>query len=131
MPFLCPSCKRPHLEITCGIELPPDSRSDEITLQALHCSACSFAATAVYEESRRGSLDSECVNHEGYGFPPARVEEIEELIGRCPEPSRGSCQCASHRLLGRTKGGRWSGLDDLAPVESFPMTLACEDKDKL
>jgi hypothetical protein len=59
MSFVGPECHANSLAITQSIELPPDGRSDEISLQIVACQACGFAGTAVYEESRRGALDSE------------------------------------------------------------------------
>ena len=42
MGFICPKCRGISLEITSTIELPPDSRSDEITVQILKCTKCGF-----------------------------------------------------------------------------------------
>ena len=66
MSFLCPECSSRSLNIILSLELPPDSRSDEITLQTVECSQCGFSGIAVYEESRRGALDSESVDHYSY-----------------------------------------------------------------
>ena len=55
MSFACPECLTKSLKITAKLELPPDSRSDEITVQVVACSRCGFAGVAVYEESRRGA----------------------------------------------------------------------------
>jgi len=41
-----------------------------------------IAGLAVYEESQRGSLGSECFNHLGYACSPADVSRIRELIKR-------------------------------------------------
>ena len=74
MAFVCPECHTSEsLRITRSLELPPDSRSDEITLQIIRCSSCRFAGVAVYEESRRGRLDDEtrhdcCLVHPVGGF---------------------------------------------------------------
>ncbi len=66
MPFQCPECSTKTLKITHKLELPPDSRSDEITLQIIECSGCGFGGIAVYEESRRGALDDDSFDHTGY-----------------------------------------------------------------
>ena len=66
MGFLCPKCLDYSLNIVEKLELPPDSRSDEITLQIIKCEKCSFEGVAVYEEARRGNLDDYTFNHTGY-----------------------------------------------------------------
>lgn len=121
MPFACPECGDPaSLGITSSIELPPDSRSDEIALQIVACARCRFRAAAVYEESRRGSLDSEAVDHRGYRVSRESLDSLIARIGACPEPANRGCGCESHRELGRTDdGGRWRGLAETAG--SFPM----------
>ena len=75
MPFRCPACHQPSLEIVQSLELPADDQWDEIAVQELRCSgpACGFRGIAVYEESRRGALDSECVVHTGYVLTPAGI----------------------------------------------------------
>ena len=124
MPFICPECAQRTLAITEALELPPDSRSDEITLQAVSCSACGFAGLAVYEESRRGSFDTESVDHRGYRVSRADLHVILRAVRRCPRPSDPRCGCAAHRELGRTSAsGRWDGLRDVELKESFPMVL--------
>ena len=66
MEFVCTKCLGASMKITSSIELPPDSRSDEITVQTLKCSKCGFAGLGIYEESRRRRLDSESFHHHGY-----------------------------------------------------------------
>lgn len=57
MAFICPQCfGKGTLEIKVSMQLPSDSRSDEIALQTVGCSQCGFQGLAVYEESRRGTL---------------------------------------------------------------------------
>jgi len=84
MPFLCPSCNKPSLEIVRSIELPPDDEWDEITVQTLVCSgaACGFSGIGIYEESRRGALDSECVRHTGYATLSGDAAKVAALIRR-------------------------------------------------
>jgi hypothetical protein len=114
VPFRCPECSHSSLKIERRIELPPDSRSDEIALQIVTCSQCGFAGIAVYEESRRGALDSESVDHRAYRTTPADLKIIRQAIRACPKPRDNRCRCASHRRLGRKDAsGRWSGLADV------------------
>ena len=121
MAFACPECGNPgSLRITTSIELPPDSRSDEIALQIVACARCGFRAAAVYEESRRGSLDSEAVDHRGHRVPGATLNSLIARIDACPDPADCGCRCESHQRLGRTDdSGRWCGLEDA--TDRFPM----------
>ena len=123
MPFTCPACSVSRsLTIDATLELPPDSRSDEIAVQLIHCSRCDFTGIAVYEESRRGSLDSESVDHYGYSVSAAELDDIRELIRFCPAPRKPRCNCAAHRQLGaRNASGRWSGLREIRRRNSFPI----------
>ena len=116
MPFACPECGSPgSLRITSSIELPPDSRSDEIALQLVACARCGFRAAAVYEESRRGSLDSEAVDHAGYRVAREALASLAAQIAACPDAGNRGCACESHRILGRTDdSGRWCGLPETA-----------------
>lgn len=120
MSFVCPECARPELEITLSIELPPDARSDEITLQTVECSRCGFQGAAVYEESRRGALDSESWHHQGHRLEKEPLRALVEAIRACPDRRNRGCRCASHRGLGRTDAsGRWVGVPE--STQTFPM----------
>jgi hypothetical protein len=123
MPFLCPQCSRHgSLRITLKIELPPDSRSDEITLQTVRCADCGFAGIAVYEESRRGALDSESFQHVGYEVAKNQLRELRKAIRSCPEPGNWRCPCAAHERLSKTdSSGRWSALHDLEIRGTFAL----------
>jgi hypothetical protein len=125
MPFLCPECSTPRsLKIAAKIELPPDSRSDEITLQIVECSHCHFAGIAVYEESRRGALDSESSSHVGYRVNAKDLRMLKRTIKQCPEPNNPRCECSAHQALGgRDVGGRWNGLQEIACEERFELSL--------
>jgi hypothetical protein len=104
------------------IELPADARSDEIAVQTLRCGHCRFAAMAVYEESRRGALDDESIEHRGYRLSSQELRELRREIRQCPEPRNPRCHCAIHRKLGtRNKAGRWSGLQELRSRDSFEL----------
>jgi len=123
MPFLCPECSRHgSLRIALKIELPPDSRSDEITLQTVRCADCGFAGIAVYEESRRGALDTESFQHIGYQVAKSELRDLRKAIRSCPEPANGRCPCAAHQMLSKTdSSGRWSALDDLETTGTFAL----------
>ena len=103
------------MQINESIELPPDSRSDEISVQILKCLKCGFNALGVYEESRRGNLDSESIDHRGYYVDDATIASIEKMIGQCPEPQKSVCRCRIHRSFSRVnKFGRWNWLDKIS-----------------
>jgi hypothetical protein len=115
MSFRCPECSsRRSLKINLRIELPPDSRSDEIAVQIVNCSQCDFSAIAVYEESRRGAMGSESYDHRGYRVGAADLKTVRQMIKQCPRPRDKRCRCATHRRLGkRDASGRWNGLSDI------------------
>jgi hypothetical protein len=121
VPFVCPECSgHGSLKIVLSIELPPDSRSDEITLQIVKCSNCQFAGIAVYEESRRGPLDHESFHHTGYRVGRSQLRDLRRAIRSCPAPKNPSCRCSAHQMLGRTDaGGRWNALWDLETADAF------------
>jgi hypothetical protein len=125
MSFLCPECSTPKsLRITFKLELLSDSRSDEIALQIVECSHCGFAGIAVYEESRRGALDSESFDHTGYRVSADDLKILEETIKQCPEPANRRCECSTHRTLGRKNTlGRWNALDGIHLEGAFNMEL--------
>jgi len=108
MEFQCPKCHNKTLAIIYRIELPSDARSDEITLQVIRCGGCNFEGIAIYEESRRGALDSETYDHYGYSLDSQELKSIKALIKRCPEPANPRCICDSHQNLNERDGfGRW------------------------
>ena len=80
MALQCPDCTLYTLQTAISIELPPDSRSDEIALQVVRCSQCGFSGLAVYEESRRGALDDESVDHRAYRVSAEAVAAVEKAI---------------------------------------------------
>ena len=110
MAFTCPNCHgRKSLKITQAIDLPPDCRSDEITVQVVTCEACNFQGAAVYEESRRGA--SERAHHVGYKVEIRTLRSLAETIKKCPERRNPHCICPTHRALAWTDdGGRWEGM---------------------
>jgi hypothetical protein len=120
MSFICPECHANSLAITHTIELPPDGRSDEITLQVVACKECGFRGTAVYEESRRGA--EEYWHHQGCIVPKASVTRLSKLIRQCPSPKSVRCQCASHQTLGQTNEfGIWYPPDWATSEKTFLM----------
>ncbi len=95
MPFLCPECSSPRsLKISLKIELPPDSRSDEIALQVVTCFQCGFAGIAVYEESRRGALDTESFDHRGYRVSADDLKAVNEMMKQPVDGRRGCNRCS-------------------------------------
>lgn len=99
MPLICPQCQRGTLRVETSLELPPDARSDEISVQIVECSACGFEGVGVYRESRRGALDDEVVDHVCHTATPEVLSRIHGLIGRCRRQGDASCSCAAHRAL--------------------------------
>jgi hypothetical protein len=126
MPFQCPQCKTRHsLEIEASLELPADSRSEEISLQVVRCSACSFRGLAVYEQARFTPLESESWEHIGYWVSPDAVSSVLNLIQSCPEPQNSHCGCFAHTSLGQKDiRGVWKGLAELERGHTFLMRLA-------
>jgi len=124
MPFLCPRCSTRSLDITSQIELPPDSRSDEITLQIVECSRCNFAGIAVYQESRRGALDSESIDHTGHHVSADDLKALKRTIRQCPKPGNRRCKCPAHSALSsQDASGRWNALKDVHLEGFFALVL--------
>ncbi|KON32098.1 MAG: hypothetical protein AC479_07875 [miscellaneous Crenarchaeota group-6 archaeon AD8-1] len=124
MVFKCPICFGGTLQITSSIELPPDSRSDEIAVQILKCSKCGFAGLGVYEETRRGELDSESFYHRGYYTDDFTLASIEKMIGECPKPKKSCCKCSIHSSLAFVnKFGRWVWLEKIPHKETFELQI--------
>ncbi len=122
MPFECIGCGQETLSIIASIELPPDNRSDEISLQLVKCSLCGFEGAAVYEESRRGNLMEDCWDHYGYQIGPQDFQRCLAWIQTCPSPHLADCDCPIHRLLNkRDASDRWIGLDVFDLCEPFQL----------
>lgn len=123
MSFICPDCSGRRLRIASSLELPPDGWWDEIALQVVQCPECGFRGAAVYEESRRGALDSEAWNHRGLRLAEGPLRTLIEDVAACPEPTSPGCRCATHQRWGRTDAaGRWPGVPESAG--GFPLTPA-------
>lgn len=125
MPFMCPKCNNTgSLEIAASIELPPDSAWDEISLQVVECSNCGFSGPAVYEESRRGSLDDEAWNHQGFTMDDLSLAILKRTIKKCPNPKNSRCKCSSHAELGRADlHGTWIGIQGLGEQAPYNLQL--------
>lgn len=125
MAFECPDCAAAGaLRITGRLELPADSRSDEITLQTVGCRRCGFDGIAVYEESRRGVLGDESVDHTGYRVGREDLLALRSAMRGCPAPGDPRCGCDAHQEYGRRdRGGRWAGLAGMTVAGTFPMRM--------
>jgi len=125
MSFFCPQClTRNTLEIVLSIELLPDRRSDEISLQVVSCSVCAFRGLAVYEETRHGQSGSDSWNHIGYWVSPDAVESVSAAIRSCPNPFNPRCACTAHADLGeRDVYGKWRGLLEMERGHTFKMRI--------
>lgn len=122
MTLACPDCGG-SLAIRSRIELPSDSRSDEIAVQILECPACNFKGVGVYEESRRGAEDS--WDHTSHRLPAGELEALAGQIARCPNPADARCGCPTHAALGRRdESGRWAGVEGLG--SAAPIRLAAD-----
>ena len=80
MGLQCPKCMNYTLKIQSSLELPPDSRSDENTIQIIGCGYCDFEGIAIYEESRRGNIDDSLVNHTGYIVSASALDQIKKAV---------------------------------------------------
>ena len=125
MGFVCPGCNQPGgLAIGKRMELPSDSRSDEITVQLIRCQSCDFRGVAIYEESRRGGLDDESIDHRGYKLDKAEWTRLNKLVAACPHPRDPKCGCKSHIQLGwRNEYGRWNRLEGFGLGGEFNMII--------
>lgn len=125
MSFKCPQCSTNNsLRIIQSIELAADARSDEISLQIVYCSSCNFEALAVYEESRRGSLSSDAVDHYCYAAARNIIQLTRTLIRQCPDRKVAGCECASHVKLNlRDISGRWIPPGFEAGMPRYPLEL--------
>jgi len=112
MAYKCAACGHQHsLTVKASIDLPADSRSDEIALQIIQCASCGFRGIAVYAESHRGALDDDSFEHVGYFSDEKSVNKLAGLIKKCPDPHNKRCSCQAHQTLSITdRSGRWHGL---------------------
>lgn len=124
IPLICPKCSEGTLKISSSIELVPDSRSDEISVQITRCPQCGFTGLATYEESRRGALNGESVAHREYYVSTTNLTALRQLIQQCPDPRNPQCNCKVHHTIGRVDAGdRWNGLDDMLNTSTYNIQL--------
>jgi hypothetical protein len=124
MVFTCPSCLAASMEITSSIELPHDNRSDEISVQILKCSKCDFAGLGIYEESRRGRLNSKSFHHRAFYVNNSVLESIEKMIKQCSKPKYPNCKCKIHRSLDCVnKNGRWNWHEKIPHKKTFKLQI--------
>ena len=102
------------MTLVASLSLAGDSRSDEIRFQLFRCAHCGQPAAGAYEESRRGSLDSECWDHYAFAVDESGWQRCQQLLTVCPNPDEEACGCCAHQQLGRyDASGRWLGLKAL------------------
>ena len=124
MSFLCPKCTINTLNIIKMIELPPDSRSDETSVQVVQCQKCGLQGVAIYEESRRGSLASESYSHTGYLLPEKAIEMVIQAIEKCPDNKNSKCKCSSHTFFNiLDEGKRWVWINTQPILDVFQMKI--------
>jgi hypothetical protein len=110
--FVCPGCKNKALTIQRSIELGPDSRDDEYSLQAVRCVECDFMGVATYQESRRGAEES--WDHICYRMDEAEFESLLDKLLKCRQPSKPKCACDAHNHFGvKNEYGRLNPLEKL------------------
>lgn len=127
--FRCPECGEADLKITKAIELRPDARWSEITLQLVSCQSCNFEAIGVYKENNWGA--SEIVDHNGYRAPPSTRTRVSALIDACPQRSVRNCDCASCSTLSATdENGAWNWLEQAGVGERFPLRLGPSKRER-
>jgi len=119
----CPECGGSGLRIQATMELGPDHRSDERSIQALRCPDCGLTAVGMYEESRRGALDSESWSHTGYPAGVKALAALKRLVRSCPAPKDPRCKCAAHRQLDQAVGGDDSILPGVEWSRPFGIQL--------
>lgn len=84
--FYCPSCDQHDvLIINTTVDIPEHTQYDEVCVQSIQCLSCDKHGMAVYEESRRGSLQDESVNHFGYWLEPESQINLDRLLKSCQE----------------------------------------------
>jgi len=124
MSFRCPQCQTANtLEIIESIDLLPDRNCDEISLQVVGCSACSFRGLAVYEEYLHAA-EADLWKHIGFWVSRDAVESVLQAIRSCPEPHNPHCNCPAHISLGKQDVyGSWRGLLEIERGHTFAMRL--------
>lgn len=123
--FLCPQCGAYGLKILQAMDLPPDNRSDDVILQIVECNSCSFKGLSLYEESRRGGMDSESWEHTGFWTTDAAVTEVETFFSQCSTLRDKRCGCDAHKkaVTATCRGKKWrlALLDQFGCEQTFIM----------
>jgi hypothetical protein len=125
--FLCPQCGAFGLKVVKAMDLPPDSRSDDVMLQIIECNSCSFKGLALYEESRRGGMDDESFDHTGFWVSDEAVSEVEDIFSLCSSLGDKRCNCIGHKraVAATSTGKKWrlALLDQYGCEQTFVMKL--------
>jgi hypothetical protein len=120
MPLQCPECESARLQIEHALELGADERSDEVTLQIVHCAACDMEAVAVYEEARRGALEDESTLHSAFPTDEEALGELMDIFASCRDPQDPECRCRGHQRAREMLSDRMELLgidwDDPMPI---------------
>ena len=116
MGLQCPKCLNYSLKITDKLELPPDSHSDEITLQVIRCDQCSFEGIAIYEESRRGNLNDYSYNHTGYEVSIKALNQIKSVI-------KNNQKIPQRFFEVYDENKRWVWINSQTPKKVFPIKI--------
>lgn len=91
-------------------------------MQTLKCDNCDTYAFSAYEESRRGSLDSECSDSWAFTVTQEDYEKVLNLNLLCPNPEQFDCDCTAHKLLGEAdETGRWKKLSQFTALQDFKL----------
>jgi hypothetical protein len=128
MSFQCPHCTdQRSLEIETSIQLFKGHCESETTLQIVECRRCQFVGAAVYEEGRRGAVDTRAWKHNGYFMDEPVLNRLKGLLLACPDRGEPNCTCTAHLELGICDGrGHWVGLEQFNPRDRFAMRLNIE-----
>lgn len=119
--FVCPMCKNNKLIIEKSIELGPDARNDENSLQAIKCGNCGFHGVAYYQESRRGAGES--WEHTGYPMQNKHFQQLLDQLNKCQSPSNSACRCKTHQdFRVKNKNETLNPLEKLS-FENHPFPL--------
>ena len=100
MAFKCPACEGGSLEIELSMELPWDGGAVERSVAIVKCEGCGFRGISVYEESRRGSMDSESFWSFVYEVSEKDLQLMASGFALCPDHQNKDCQCETHLSWG-------------------------------
>lgn len=82
--FFCPGCKKHDaLMIKLSVEIPEHTVFDDVDIQSIRCNNCKKSGMGIYEESRRGNLQDETVNHYGYWLDTESQLNLDQLLESC------------------------------------------------